>query len=78
MTRQKRTAEQIVEDGPKEKVIVPLRKYEIQKLYLEIQRNLGTFGDHAPKELKNDIRDMGVTLLRLKRKWIGVFEELDV
>lgn len=74
MTRQKRTAE----EGPKEKVIVPLRKYEIQKLYLQIQRDLGTFGDHAPKELKNDIRDMGVRLLQLKRKWIGVFEELEV
>lgn len=71
----RRAVKEIAEDiVDKEPVYMP--KHEVQKIYLEIMQRIGELEKAAPKELRKEFYDIGIEMLKTKRKWIGIVDEL--
>ena len=54
-----------------------LRRYQIQKVYLDIQVSIGVLIENASPADQAQLRAVGVQLLRIKRSMIGTFDEID-
>lgn len=54
-----------------------MRNHQVQKLYLEIQSRLGELLDAAPDEEKKPLQSISTELCRIKRRWIGVVDEIE-
>lgn len=54
-----------------------LRRYQIQKVYLDIQSSLGVLIENAGVEDQRQLRAISVQLVRVKRSMIGNFDEVD-
>jgi len=49
---------------------------EIQQLYMEIQQRIGELERSSPPEFKQDLRDISVKMCVVKRRWIGIVDEV--
>ncbi len=54
-----------------------LRQHQVQKLYLEIQANLGQLINEASPEEQKMLRKVSIELVQVKRHMIGFFDEID-
>ena len=54
-----------------------MRRYEIQKIYLEIQQNIGLLELETTPINRKHLNQISVELLRVKRNMIGVFDEIE-
>lgn len=54
-----------------------MRRYEIQKIYLEIQQNIGLLELETTPINRKHLNQISIELLRVKRNMIGTFDEIE-
>lgn len=57
--------------------VTAYRKKQVQALYLTIQAAYGELIDMGPPEVRKKLKWQSTELCRVKREWIGTFDEID-
>lgn len=63
---------------PKTDTPLKLSKMQIQEIYLEIQSRIGILlsAESITEEAKKSLKSVSATMLKTKRCWIGVMDEI--